>query len=199
MRGLVSMVALQAVLAGAVAAQESGARVYVIPKVGVYTSVSTLAEFDGRSFDLDSSPGLGLAVEVSFPGTRFGVRGNVEYATGTEVLSHGRSLSENNNTVLVATADLLYRIRGDAQVRPYVFGGLGVKHYEFEVPSVGGFDGGVTDFTVRPGLGVEINVGFGAVIAEVSDYISWFKPEDRGSSKMQNDIFGMVGIRIGLF
>jgi len=199
MRGVGVLVVLVSMLASNTAAQESESRVYLMPKLGVFTSVSTLAEIDGRKFDLDSNPAIGLSVEVTIPRTRFGVRANLAYQTGTELLSEGDPLSDDDNTLLVVTADLVYRLSGDTQVRPYLLGGLGAKHYELEVPSVRVLNGSATDFTIHAGLGVGINVGFGAVIAELSDYISWFKPEDRGSSKMQNDIFGLVGIRIGLF
>ena len=56
-----------------------------------------------------------------------------------------------------------------------------------------------TDFTLHAGVGLDLGLGPIALVAELSDYISWYEAEGADESEMQNDIFLMAGIRVGIF
>lgn len=191
-------------------AQVPGIDLQFIPKIGAYLPVSDLGEVrvgaEEIAAEMEASLAVGLGLELDLPLSPLNVRANIDYATGSEISLEGRGiqLSEAvDATVLALVGDLVFRpLPRVAIVQPYLLGGAGIKRYNFDTDDLAGGVGDFlsddqNDFTVHLGAGLDIGLGPLAFMAEVSDYISWFAPNG-GDSEMQNDIFGMVGVRVGM-
>lgn len=207
------MVALAAAVlfSAPVSAQVPGLEVSVLPKVGFYSPASDLqAAQDALGEVVDDRGGslaLGLALEMGVPLTALGVRVGFDYVTGSEFTYEDEAAVEATaeQTMLAVTGDVVLRpIPRLIVVQPYLLAGAGVKRYDFSFEEDAGtdveaaFPESETDFTLHAGLGVDLGLGPIALIAEVSDYISWYETGE-DESEMQNDLFLMAGIRLGLF
>ncbi|MBI4545476.1 MAG: hypothetical protein HY703_09795 [Gemmatimonadetes bacterium] len=206
-----------ALAAGAPAAraQVPGVNLQVVPKIGAYLPVSDLAELrDTVSAEMEAGLAIGLALELNLPLSPINIRGNLEYATDSKVSAEGvRQGDEAETTLLALVGDIVYRpLPRIIVVQPYVLAGAGVKRYDFDEEDLrqagedlrNAFPEDATDFTLHLGAGLDVKLGPIALLVEVSDYISWFKRESSGAgsgdgSEIQNDVFGMVGFRVGLF
>jgi hypothetical protein len=96
--------------------------------------------------------------------------------------------------------DLMFRpLPGIIPVQPYLFAGGGVKKYKFRdfTTATFGSDDNSSDPTLHAGAGVGLGIGPMSVVVEGGDYISRFKR--LGDSKLQNDLYAMVGVKLGLF
>ncbi|HLU24112.1 MAG TPA: hypothetical protein VKZ58_00200 [Longimicrobiales bacterium] len=183
----------------------------IMPKAGVYIPGNDLATIrDGAEeirAKMEGDFAIGLAIELARAGAPVGLRGNFDYITGTTITEDGVDRSDKSGTTMLAlTGDLVLRpIPRLLFLQPYLLGGAGIKRYEFDRESLSGpirdaFPADRTDFAVHLGAGFEIGFGALAITAEVSDYISRFKAEgENRDNKLQNDVFAMVGVRIGLF
>lgn len=201
-------------LALAVLAAAPGARAQVpgldlqfIPKIGAYLPVNDLGQLragaEEIAAEMEASLAVGLGLELDLPLSPLNVRANLDYATGSQISLEGIQGSDVDATVLALVGDLVFRpLPRLAVVQPYLLGGAGIKRYNFDTDDLGGGFGDFlsddqNDFTVHLGAGLDVGLGPLAFMAEVSDYISWFAPNG-GDSEMQNDIFGMVGVRVGM-
>ena len=207
------MVALAGVacMAAPAAAQVPGIELSVLPKVGFYSPASDLAAAqDALGEVVDDRGGslaLGLALEMGVPLTALGVRVGFDYVTGSEFTYEDEAAVEATaeQTMLAITGDVVLRpIPRLVVVQPYLLAGAGVKRYDFSFDEDAGtdieaaFPESETDFTIHAGIGVDLGLGPIALIAELSDYISWYET-GADESEMQNDLFLMAGIRLGLF
>ncbi|HEX6587870.1 MAG TPA: outer membrane beta-barrel protein [Longimicrobiales bacterium] len=207
-----SIVKTLAALAAAVliAAPVSG-QVTIVPKVGFYSPANDLqAAQDALGEVVDDRGGslaLGAALEFGVPMTSLGVRVGFDYVTGSEFTYEDEASVEATaeQTMLAITGDVVLRpIPRLIIVQPYLLAGAGVKRYDFSFEEDAGtdvetaFPESETDFTVHAGIGVDLGLGPIALIAEVSDYISWYETGE-DESEMQNDLFLMAGVRLGLF
>lgn len=200
-----------ALMAAPASAQVPGLELSVLPKVGFYSPASDLAAAqDALGEVVDDRGGslaLGLALELGVPLTSLGVRVGFDYVTGSEFTYEGEAAVEATaeQTMLAITGDVVLRpIPRLLIVQPYLLAGAGVKRYDFSFDEDAGtdieaaFPESETDFTVHAGIGVDLGIGPIALIAELSDYISWYET-GADESEMQNDLFLMAGIRLGLF
>lgn len=200
-----------ALVAAPAAAQVPGLELTVLPKVGFYSPASDLqAAQDALGEVVDDRGGslaLGLALEMGVPLTALGVRVGFDYVTGSEFTYEDEASVETTaeQTMLAITGDVVLRpIPRLIVVQPYLLAGAGVKRYDFSFDEDAGtdidtaFPDSETDFTLHAGVGLDLGLGPIALVAELSDYISWYEVEG-GDSEMQNDLFLMAGVRLGLF
>lgn len=200
-----------ALLAAPAAAQVPGLELSVLPKVGFYSPASDLQAAQDAlgevAEDRGGSLALGLAFELGVPLTSLGVRVGFDYVTGSEFTYEDEAAVEATaeQTMLAITGDVVLRpLPRLIVVQPYLLAGAGVKRYDFSFESDAGtdieaaFPESETDFTVHAGIGVDLGLGPIALIAELSDYISWYETGN-DESEMQNDLFLMAGVRLGLF
>lgn len=189
-------------------AQAPGIDLKIIPKIGAYVPLNELTEenLGGRQVGLEAGLALGLAAELGLPFLPVDVRLNLEYATGSELSFSDQDdapeREETGASVLLVVGDLVWRPLPRALVfQPYLLTGAGIRNYEFDLDDTSiGFAAAVqddSDLALHLGLGADVGLGPLGVIIEVSDYISWFTPEG-GDSRIQNDVFAMIGFRVGM-
>lgn len=208
---VVAALAGAALFAAPAAAQVPGLELTVLPKVGFYSPASDLAAAqDALGEVVDDRGGslaLGLALELGVPLTSLGVRVGFDYVTGSEFTYEDEAAVEATaeQTMLAITGDVVLRpIPRLVVVQPYLLAGAGVKRYDFSFDEDAGtdietaFPESETDFTVHAGIGIDLGLGPIALVAELSDYISWYET-GADESEMQNDLFLMAGVRLGLF
>jgi hypothetical protein len=178
-------------------AQIPGINLNLGARAGMFSPMSALAETGAGEWKLKSGLGIGASLELDLPLSPINVRANVEAALGAKL-----QLDDQENggevDVVAITGDLVFRPLPRIVVfQPYLLAGGGIKRYSFEdSPLI--FGEGGSDFTGHVGIGGDLKIGPLAVLAELSDYISSFKNEGVGDSKLQNDVFVMVGFRIGM-
>ena len=206
MRTWIKVVAGAALAAVAVPAQ---AQISVVPKIGFYSPAADLEaarEAAGEIVDeRGGSLALGLAAELGMFRVGFDYVTASEFTwadtTGADVEASGEQ------TMLALTGDVILRpIPRILILEPYLLAGAGVKRYDFSFEDASGdteieeaFPESATDFTVHAGLGVDVDVGPIALVVELSDYVSWYEAEGADGSEMQNDLFIMAGVRVGIF
>ncbi len=196
-----------ALAAAPVRGQGDGLDVRVVPRVGLYESLTSLAEIEeaGRTAaaELGGSLAIGLSAQVDLGVMPIGIRGTVDYATGSKIYwdEDGLRTEEGEATVLSAAADVLVRVLPRTFIlSPYLFAGGGLKQYEFMLSQ----DSSIEEFqdesdpTFHFGLGLDIGLGPLALNAEVGDYVSWFEPDPTLEARPQHDIFATIGVSIGL-
>ncbi|MGH7481582.1 MAG: hypothetical protein ACRELV_05460 [Longimicrobiales bacterium] len=191
-------------LAAAPAAAQGG--LALIPKIGAFAPLSDLGEAEGSVQELEGSLAVGLAAEVGLPVLPFDLRAGFDYATDTKVSSEGlgEEGSADEVTLLALTADAVFRRDTGGLLQPYLLLGGGIKRYDISREEVQAGDPDVildedeSDVTGHLGLGLGLGLGLLTVTAEISDYISQFEGTD-GESELQNDLYLMVGARVGLF
>jgi hypothetical protein len=183
------------VLAGNAAAQIPGIGVRLVPKAGLYHPLGDVTE----GLRAQDHLALGVAAELELPFLPVGVRANVDHTSATDIHDDaGARVGKVAITNIVGDL-VLSPVPGIIPVQPYLFAGGGVKQYRFSEfsSSVFGSDDDRSDPTLHVGAGVELNLLVVGVVLEAGDYLSRF--EFGGSSKLQNDVYGMLGVRVGLF
>ncbi len=188
------------------AAPVSAQTISLLPKVGGFAPLSDLQDANGGVQELKGSLAIGLAAELKLP-VLPRLRVGFDYATNSELSDSGIGATGTapNATLLAVTGDLVLRPLNAGPIRPYGLLGAGVKHYDISTDELTDpdlqaiFDHNQSNFTGHLGAGLDVGLGVLGVTVEASDYISRFDPGDAGDSKWQNDIFAMVGMRLGLF
>jgi hypothetical protein len=179
-------------------AQLPGINLNLGARAGIFAPLSALAETTQGELKLKSGIGIGASLELDLPLSPVNVRANVDAALGSKLELDGEELGDSEVDVVAFTGDLVYRpVPRLVTFQPYLLAGAGIKRYSFE-SAFGGISESESDFTGHVGLGADLKVGPLAVLAELSDYISSFKNESTGESKLQNDVFVMLGFRIGM-
>jgi len=207
LRSLVLAAAIAAALPAAARAQAPGIDLQLVPKVGFYTPVSDLYDAADAGAEIVDDRGgslaIGLGVDLALPFLPLDLRVGFDYVTNSEfTIDDGTTQSTIEQQMIAITGDVILRpLPRVIVLQPYLLAGAGVKQYDFEPQDASSgleaFD--ESDFTLHGGLGVDLGVGPLALVAEVSDYISWFEPEGADESEMQHDLFFMAGIRVGMF
>lgn len=198
------------------AAQMPGVDVELLPKVGFYTAAGDLqaaATAVGEVVDdRGGSLAWGAALELSVPLSPLSFRAGFDYVTGSEftyadTTGGGATSTSGEQTMLALSADVVLRpLPRLLVVQPYLLAGAGVKRYDFSFADAAAtpdveqaFPESQTDFTLHAALGLDVGIGPIALFAELGDYVSWYSPEGSDESEMQNDIFIMAGLRVGIF
>lgn len=191
---------LEGIVAALLCAAPAAAQmnVHIVPKIGVFTPMSGLT----GNTELSSGLALGVAAEFGIPLLPLRLRANVEHLTGTELERRNEEETRVGDVVITTLtgAAVLRPLPATALFQPYFLAGAGVKRYEMELENLAGGElSGVAQsqsrFTGQAGGGVDVRVGPLAMVLEVSDYISTFVAGS-GESRLQNDLFGMLGFRI---
>ena len=175
-------------------AQLPGINVHLGARAGVFTPMGALTESAGSEGKLKSGLGIGASLELDIPLSPINVRANLDAAMGAKLQVNGQDTGTEMDVVAI-TGDLVFRPIPRVFVQPYLLAGAGIKRYSIEGGSEAESE---SDFTGHLGAGADLRVGPLSVFGEVSDYISSFKSELTGDSKLQNDVFVMVGFRIGM-
>jgi len=186
--------------------------VRLIPQVGLYVPLRDLGTVGsgGNAVDVarkESTLGLGLSVEFAAR-QRVSFRVNGVYGTesGVPIGDIGCTACEARSTVTVLTGSVVARpIPNLLIIQPYLQAGAGIKRYDFDDDAARqeGFGAFVSDqnvFTGQLGLGLELNVGLGRLLFELSDFISGVElgsDQLSGDSKLQHDMFLTIGFAIG--
>jgi hypothetical protein len=175
--------------------------VQIVPKLGVYTPLNTLT--DGAEAEIGAA--FGVAGEFMLPRLPFSIRVNLDHGNTTNIVTRDAAESVLGTVAItnVTGAVVLRPFAATALFQPYFLGGGGVKLYSFDVPTPGQADlAGVVATTRRATLhvggGVNVRFGPAALLLEVSDYLSTL-PFAEGGTRLQNDLFGMIGFRVTMF
>lgn len=196
MRRMLLALGLVMVAGAPVYAQVPGINVHLGARAGVFSPLGALAETAEGELKLQRGLGIGASIELDIPLSPINVRANVDAAMGAKVEVEGEEVPDTEVDVVAITGDLVFRpLPRIVVVQPYLLAGAGVKRYTF---SSNLFSEDRSDFTGHVGAGADFKLGPISVLAEVSDYISSFKNEGTDDSKLQNDVFVMVGFRIGM-
>ena len=195
------------VLAAPLPAQNDGVDVRLNPRVGLYQSLTSLAEVEQAgetvAAELGGALSLGLALQLDLGMMPIGIRANLDYVTGAEVYweDGGIRTAEGEATVLAAAGDVMVRVLPRSfVVSPYLFAGGGLKQYDFTLSP----DSSIEEFrnesdpTFHFGGGVDLGLGPLSVNAEIGDYVSWFEPDPLLEAREQHDLFVSIGLSIGL-
>lgn len=196
-RLLAGAIALVALTSSQATAQVPGVGLNLFPRIGVFQPKGNLVEIPGTTLKLGSGLAIGLSAELALP-LLPDLRGNLEYVPGVKLKNNERDTSGNDNSMLALTGDLVINLSPPlSPVKPYALLGGGVKRYEFD--STINSTNKESSLTLHAGAGVGVKLGPLSLVGEASDYISWFKLDGSEDGKMQNDIFFMVGFKIGMF
>lgn len=185
-------------LAVPAAAQAPGLELKVNPRVGVYVPLTDLGDAGGAVGTVVSEQSgnlaLGLGVELDLAMLPFGLRANVDYATGSRISAPGLG-DPVDRTVIMLAGDLIFRpLPTLILVEPYLFAGGGMRQYSFDRETLDD----LSDPMVHLGGGLDLSLGPLALNAEVGDYISWLELQEGADSEMQHDLFVSLGIVLGL-
>jgi hypothetical protein len=194
----------------ALGAVPAAAQVVLVPKIGLYAPASGLGEAvaagQAVARDRAGSLAIGLGLELGVPVLPFGVRGNLEFATGSTVTAAGTTTQpEAESTLLVVVADAVFRPLPRLVLgHPYLLVGGGLKRHEFQVQDLAPQDRQLfppdqSNPTFHIGAGLDFALGPLGALIEVSDYISRIESETAGERRLQNDIFVMIGLRVSMF
>jgi hypothetical protein len=173
-------------------AQIPGIDVHLGARAGLFSPLGKIGE-DSSGRETTVSPGLafGASVEFDIPLSPINVRANVDAAMGRSIEVEGQEVPGSEVDIIAITGDLVFRPLPRVIFQPYLLAGAGIKRYTLE-----GGPEPETDFTGHLGVGGDLKLGALSVFGEVSDYISKF--DGVPDSHLQNDVFVMVGFRIGL-
>lgn len=200
MRTATLAIAALAVLAAApLHAQAPAVDLNLVPKIGYFVPLSDLTTARGTFEDVETklknSFAIGLAAELDVLLLPVDLRANLEYAMDTGI----EDVDGSDGTLLVLTGDLVFRPLPTPFLQPYLIGGAGIKQYDLSFGTLGDEDS--SDLTLHLGAGLDLKFGPLSIMAEASDYISWFEQatsSDSSSKRIQNDVFVMIGFRVGL-
>jgi hypothetical protein len=179
-------------------AQVPGINVHVSARIGAFAPMSALAETPQGDLKLQNGLGIGASVELDIPLSPINIRASVDAAMGAKMELNDQELVEGEVDVVSITGDIVFRPIPRVIVQPYLLAGAGVKRYTFKEEGFGGFVADRSNFTGHIGAGADMKLGPLSLLLEASDYISSFKNEGTDDSKLQNDVFVMVGFRIGM-
>ena len=190
--------AVAGILLGAATAhaQLPGFDVHLGVRGGYFTPLGIVTE-DAQNNETQLSTGLGIGatLELDIPLSPINVRGNFAATFGRSLEAEGQGALGGEVDIMVLTGDLVFRpIPRLVLAQPYLLLGAGIKRYSTD----GAVDEG-TDFTGHIGAGADMNLAGISLMVEINDYISAFQASPGEESHLQNDIFIMAGIRIGLF
>jgi hypothetical protein len=202
MRGAIGVAVLVAWAGIAAPAAGQGINLQIVPKIGGFFPANELgATRLGSDSRLESGLAIGLAGELVLPALPVNVRANLEYAPSVDLtFAEGVGRREGNNLLLLVGDVVLRPFPATAGVQPYLLLGAGLKRYEFDDDAAPRL-GTRRDVAFHVGVGLDYPLGPLALVAELSDYVSRFA-QPRGAeqgSRIQNDLFAMVGFRIGMF
>ena len=212
---LVVVLAALGLAAAQVEAQVPGVGLELVPKIGFYTAAADLQAASTAAGEIVDDRGgslaLGLAADFGVALIPVSFRVGFDYVSGSEFTyadTTGADVeASGEQTMLAIAGDVVLRpLPRLVVVQPYLLAGAGVKRYAFSFSEVGtgsdveeAFPESQTDFTLHAGLGLDLGLGPIALVAEVSDYVSWYEAEGGEGTELQNDIFIMAGVRVGLF
>jgi hypothetical protein len=175
-------------------AQLPGIGVRLVPKAGMYRPLGDLAE----GFRAENHWAVGVAAELDLPFLPIDIRANVDFTPKNDIVTDSGVRAGTASIMNLAGDVLLRPLPGIIPVQPYLFVGGGVKKYRFNDFTSGVFGSGDnrSEPTLHAGAGVGFGIGPLGVMIEGGDYVSRF--EHAGDSKLQNDLYGMVGLRLGI-
>jgi hypothetical protein len=176
-------------------AQVPGIDLHIGARAGYFTPLGIVGE-DASDRESKISQGLafGASIELDLPASPINLRANVDATFGRSVEVEGLEVPGTEVDLIVLTADLVFRpVPRLVLAQPYLLLGAGIKKYSTD----GAFEDD-PDFTGHLGAGADLSLGVVSLMVEVSDYISSLQPVDGGDSRLQNDVFMMVGFRIGI-
>lgn len=197
---LLAMAALAGIVTHGAPASAQGPNLQLVPKAGLFMPLNALTD----AAEVDMGLALGVAAELTLPRLPLDLRANLEYAVPTDIVA--RSPSESllgELSLLAVVADVVLRpLPETAAAQPYIVGGAGIKSSDITLePGVPddliGMEGRTTRFTLHIGGGVDVRFGPLSLVLEVSDYISRIET-GAGDTRLQNDVFGMIGFRVAM-
>jgi hypothetical protein len=176
--------------------------VQIEPKIGAFAPLSSLGFWNGDLRSLQGSFAIGLAAEVK-PPVLPRIRVGFDYATTNKISAQNGvgGPGSAGPSLLALTGDFVFS-PSEGRVRPYALIGAGIKRYNYSVSKVsdittrGILDANQSDFTGHLGVGVDVGVGASGLRLELSDYVSHF--DVNGTSRLQHDLFVMLGLRVDL-
>lgn len=183
------------------AAQAPGVDLTLNPRVGFYVPLTDLGDAGGELGTIVSEKSgnlaLGLGAELNLGVLPVGLRANIDYATGSEVTPEGIGESTERSVFMLA-GDVIFRpLPTLILIQPYVFGGGGVRRYDFDTGDVAALDD-ASDPMIHLGGGLDLTLGPLALNAELGDYISWYEVREGADSETQHDLFVTVGLVLSL-
>jgi hypothetical protein len=177
-----------------------GLNLQVVPKIGVFTQLSTF----GGNTELESALAYGVAGEVTVPTLPVNLRVNLDHASRTNIVRRDAAETVVGSVSITAiVGDVVLRpLAATALFQPYFMAGGGVKLYDIERPDViadlAGLGERTTRGTVHVGGGVDVRFGPLALLLEVGNYMSTLAAEG-DESRVQHDAFGLLGFRVAMF
>jgi len=188
-------------------AQVPGIDLQLVPKIGAFLPLGSIFETTVAnrtiSPQFQSALAIGLALEIDVPLSPVNFRVNLESAS-TSVATGDPTIAGFDARLLAVVGDLVFRPASRlAPAQPYLLAGLGIKAYDFEADAadtrIRPFFEDRTDFAVHLGAGLDVRLGPVSLVGEIGDYLSWFRPAEAFERRMQNDLFLMLGLRVGMF
>ena len=178
----------------------------IIPQLGLYVPVSDLGQIGGVDGAIDlgkkeSSRAYGLGLEWG-AGNSIGLRGNVVYASPSEVPLDGITCAScsSRSSMAVLTGGVVLRPFRLFFIEPYFVGGVGFKRYDFSSTDFDeGFDLIVHDRTERTyqfAVGGDLGLGILHGVFEISDYVSRYQPIGFGEQR-HHDFIVTIGLAFG--
>jgi hypothetical protein len=180
-----------------VAAPADAQFLQVNPRIGLYLPLTDLGEITGEAVALDHGLALGLGLEFGVPFLPFNLRANLDYASDIAVTQEGFDGDAGRTTLLAVVGDAVFRLPRIVLVQPYLFAGGGLKQYDFDTDDPSSFRD-TSDPTLHLGGGLDLGFRSFSLNTEVGNYISWFELRD-GDSRIQHDLFVMIGFSVGMF
>jgi hypothetical protein len=194
MKKLILLGAMVALSAGPAAAQVPGVDLILAPRAGLYMPLSSLVEeSESPERQIKGGVAFGVSAELDLPASPINFRAGVDASFGRALEGPGAT---GKADVRSATVDIVFRpLPRLVVLQPYLLAGGGFKWYTFKDAPSDMEDR--RDLTGHFGAGVDLKLGSIGLVAEVGDYISSFMSES-GSKRLQNDVFLMAGLRVGL-
>lgn len=206
--------------AGAFTAPLDAQSLRLLPSVGLYAPLSDFGRV--RQTDLgeavefgksESTLAFGLTAEIGSPTGAWTIRGNLRYASASEVPISGVGCEtcSARSTLVVATGALAFRPFPTLfVVRPYLLAGAGISKLDFSRDSFAdeGFRGALWD-TSKPtgqlGIGTDVFLGGLLLFVEGNAFVSRFDPAAgfpdvvfESDSDLRWDAFLTAGVSLGL-
>jgi hypothetical protein len=178
-----------------------GPNLQIVPKIGVVTPLNAISE----EAEVSNGLGFGVAAELVVPRLPVNLRVNLDHAyTADIVMRNAAGTLVGTVEITNVVGDLVLRpLAANARFQPYFLGGGGVRFYSYDVTVAG--PAGLTDAvnatrraTLHVGGGIDVRMGPLALLLELSDYVSTV-PDDVGGTRLQNDLFGLLGFRVAMF
>jgi opacity protein-like surface antigen len=182
------------------------AQLRIIPKAGMYASVSdlgTVNTVDGIQEVGENETSLALGLTLDFASDNLlGFRVTGLYGTKSDLPVGGIGCSGSacdlRSTLLGLSGSAVWRPVGPGfPLRPYALGGAGIKRYDFKFSTNSQLEdafGDESKFGAVLGLGLEWNLVILRGTVELVDYIGGSVVEDGDN---QHDFFLTVGLILG--